>query len=91
MATLPEIDRLRIWRGLMRYLGFGWAGVKDDLKAAVDATDVWVDANTASYNNALPVTFRDNATADQKSLLLVAVVMMRFNIELLKRIFGEVD
>lgn len=95
MAVLPDIDRQRIWRGLMRY----WSGLqesiagitKTDLKAAVDAADVWVDNNTASYNAALPTAFRTNATAAQKSLLLVGVVLLRYNIDMLKRIFGEVD
>lgn len=95
MATLVEADRLRIFRGLMRF----WSGIgetltgllKSDLKAAVDATDQWVDDNAISYNSALPLAFRTNATPSQKSLLLVGVVLMRFNLDLLKRIFGEVD
>jgi hypothetical protein len=95
MATLPNADRLRIWRGLMRW----WSGlreatpgmVKADLQAAVNAADAWVDANAAAYNSALPATFRNNATTAQKSLLLVAVVLMRFNLDLLQRLFGEVD
>jgi hypothetical protein len=95
MATLPEQDRLRIWRGLMRY----WSSLREtisgitkaDLKAAVDAADQWIDDNAASYNNTLPQPFRGNATQSQKSLLLVAVVLMRFNLDLLKRMFGEVD
>lgn len=95
MAILPDGDRLRVYRGLMRYwsnLQETVAGInKTDLKAAVDAVDGWVDANAASFNTALPVTFRNNASAAQKSLLLVAVVLMRFNLDLLKRIFGEVD
>lgn len=91
MATLPEADKLQVWRGLMRYLSFGWAGTKADLKAAVDAADMWIDINQANYNNNLPLTFRDNATQSQKSLLLAAVMLRRFNLDLLKRIFGEVD
>lgn len=93
MAILPDADRARIVRGLNRYLEFGSVlnVLKVDLRSVVDAADDWVDANTASYNNALPQTFRNNASQAQKSLLLVAVVLMRFNLELLKRIFGEVD
>lgn len=94
MAVLQTQDRQRIWRGLMRATkDFGSAaGVqKSDLQEAVDAADQWVDDNSASFNNALPVTFRTNASTGQKSLLLVAVVLMRFNVELLKRVFGEVD
>ncbi len=95
MATLPELGLRQIWRGLMRY----WSGLqepiagitKTDLRAAVDAADAWVDSNAASFNSALPVAFRTNATASQKALLLVAVVLMRFNLDLLKRVFGEVD
>ncbi len=95
MATLPDLDRLRIWRGLMRY----WSSLREpidgmakpDLKAAVDAADNWVDANAASYNAALPLPFRNNATAGQKSLLLVAVVLMRYNLNLLRQVFGEVE
>jgi hypothetical protein len=64
---------------------------KPDLREAVDAADAWVDSNAASFNAALPETFRTNATQSQKSLLLVAVVLMRFDIKLLKQIFGEVD
>lgn len=93
MAVLPVVDRQRIWRGLMRYVGFGGVAnvTKPDLQAAVDAADAWVDSNSASYNAALPQPFRNNASPEQKSLLLVAIVLMRFNLELLKRIFGEVD
>ena len=95
MANLTEADRLRIWRGLMRF----WSSlqelvagfVKADLKAAVDAADAWVDSNAASYNAALPNPFRSAATSSQKSLLLVAVILMRFNLELLERAFREVD
>lgn len=95
MAVLPEVDRKRVWAGLMRY----WSSLletvpgvtKTDLREAVNAADAWVDANTASYNSALPAAFRANATAEQKSILLIAVVLMRFNLNLLKRVFGEVD
>ncbi|MCC7208323.1 MAG: hypothetical protein IT323_13530 [Anaerolineae bacterium] len=93
MAVLPDTDRQRIWRGLMRAADFGGMPnvVKADLKAAVDAADTWVDSNAASYNTALPQPFRNNATSAQKALLLCAVVLMRFNLDLLRRVFGEVD
>ena len=44
-----------------------------DLLAAVGDADTWKDGSKASYNNALPAAFRNNATAAQKTLLLVAV------------------
>lgn len=94
MAVLPSADIARIQRGLSRW----WSNLREpftiskaNFNAAVVAADAWVDANAASYNTALPVTFRNGATATQKSLLLVAVILMRFNLDLLKRIFAEVD
>lgn len=93
MAALPDMDRARVWRGVMRALDFGSVPnvTKSDLRAAVDATDAWVEANAASYNIALPVIFRNNATAGQKALL-VAVVAMRYGVEWLRRVLGvEVD
>ena len=94
MAVLPAADRLRIWRGLSRW----WSNLREncalnkaDLQAAVTASDAWVDSNSASFNSALPVAARNNLTTSQKSLLLVAVILMRHNVELLKRIFPEVE
>lgn len=95
MAVLPDSDRLKIWRAFMRYMSKpgsdGQAWTKAELKTAVDAVDQWVDDNSISFNNALPNPFKTSATAGQKSLLLVAVVLMRYNLEFLKALFGEVD
>jgi len=52
---------------------------KVDLKAAVDATDDWAEANAASFNSALPQPFRGAATTGMKSLLLCYVIMRRAN------------
>ena len=95
MAVLPSGDIDRIRRGLMRW----WSNLREqtgaftktDLRAAIVAADAWVDTNAAAYNTALPATFRNSATTSQKSLLLVSVILMRFNVNLLKQIFGEVD
>jgi hypothetical protein len=95
MAELDNTQRTQIWRGLMRY----WSSkreivnqiTKADLKAAVDATDTWIDSNTTNFNNTLPEVFRTNATQAQKSLLIAAVVLMRYDIEFIKNVFGEVD
>jgi len=95
MAALPSGDIDRIRRGLMRW----WSNLREptvvfdktQFREAIVAADAWVDANAAAYNTALPATFRNNATTSQRSLLLVAVILMRFNVNLLKQIFGEVD
>lgn len=95
MAALSTVDRQRIWRGLMRH----WSALreilgafsKSDLQAAVNAADDWADLNASSYNLALPVAFRTNATNAQKALLLAMVVLARHNAVLLRNIVGEVD
>lgn len=80
MAVLPDLDRNRIWRYFMRRNTDGCAFTKDDLRAAVDATDSWIDSNAASYNSALPVAFRTGATLVQKTLLFCWVAMRRAGI-----------
>jgi hypothetical protein len=50
---------------------------KTQLRAAVDATDQWIEDNQAAYNTALPVAFRNAATLGQKTLLFCFVAMRR--------------
>lgn len=80
MALLPDSDRLKIWRALMRE----WSNLREScnflkqhLSDAVNATDQWIEDNQASYNNALPAQFRNNATVAQKTLLFCYVAMKR--------------
>ena len=95
MAELSTEDRQRVWRGLMRY----WSSLretladisKSDLLAAVGATDTWIENNQASYNTALPATFRTNATLAQKTLLFCIVAAMRVSRDFARRLVGEVD
>jgi hypothetical protein len=95
MAELSTEDRQRIWRGLMRY----WSNLrevigvlsKNDVQAAVNATDTWIDDNQAAYNLALPQAARDNLTQLQKTLLFCAVALARVGIPVLRKMFGEVD
>lgn len=50
----------------------------DELKAAADATDEWIDDNASSYNSALPAgNFRSNATLAQKTILFAYVAFKR--------------
>ena len=94
MAELSTEDRLRIWRGLMRYwskLREEMALDKEGLAAAVAATDTWIDENAASYNAALPVAARTALTATQKTVLFCVVALARVSIVALKRLVGEVD
>lgn len=95
MATLPSGDIQRIASGLSRWwskLNEETPGISSgDLYDAVVATDQWIDDNQASYNNALPEAVRINFTAQQKILLFCGVALMRFNVDILRKVFGEVN
>lgn len=84
MAVLPDLDRERVWRWLLRNLTGSCDFTKTELRAAVNAADDWADANATAYNLALPAAFRTKASAAQKALLLAAVVMRRHGGGLLK-------
>ena len=49
----------------------------DQLKAAIDATDAWIDANSTLYVAALPLAFTTNSTAAQKTALFCMVALRR--------------
>lgn len=94
MTILSAQNRQRISTGLQRQpvLFGGVANVlKSDLLAAVNATDDWIDTNAAAYNAALPLAFRTNASATQKTILFCCVALMRVSLTLLKAVLGEVD
>lgn len=81
MAVLSNEDRVEIWRDIMNALSGErepCALTKTDLRAAIDAADAWVDANKASYNNALPAAARTALTPAQKARLLTIVIKKRF-------------
>lgn len=80
MAAMDETNRRRTWLRWMRDNRDPCAVTKADLRAALDATDEWIDANAASFNAALPQPFRGSATAAQKTLLFCYVAMRRHGI-----------
>lgn len=92
MATLPDADRQAISNGLQRY----WSTLnellpvltKPDLKAAVDATDSWIDSNSTSFNNALPTAAKNNMTLAQKTLMFCAVALYRVSAAFCRKIFN---
>ncbi len=53
---------------------------KTDLRAALNAIDVWVDDNAANFNSAIPQPARSTLTTPQKARLLLWVVMWRYRI-----------
>lgn len=75
---MDATNRLRTFAQAMRNWPGAFAGItKPDLKAAVDATDDWIEANSASFNAALPQPFRGAASSPQKTFLLCYVAMRR--------------
>ena len=80
MAVLPTLDRLRVTVQWMRDISSAQepcAFTKDDLQAAVAAADDWVEANSISFNQALPQPFRGAATTPQKIAVLAYVLWRR--------------
>lgn len=86
MALLDDTNRRRVWAHFMRnldILGGIPAITKADVRAAIDATDAWIDAASATaapatgYNSALPQPFRGAANLSQKTLLFCFVAMRR--------------
>ena len=80
MAALSESDRVEIWAAFMRQNDELSTTEKAALRAAVDATDTWVDANAAAFNQALPQPARGALTGRQKARLLMLVVNKRFQV-----------
>jgi len=84
VAVLTTTERDQVYRAFMRIGIPGEATnyVKTVLRTAVDNADDWAESAgsavpATSYNAALNVTFRTNATAAQKALLLALVCWLR--------------
>lgn len=78
MAVLSDADRRDVWAEWMRVNRENVAVTKQNLRAALDAIDAWVDANAASLNAAIPQPARAGLTAQQKARLLTMVIQRRF-------------
>lgn len=78
MVALTEPVRLQTRDEFMREHDFPGDCIKSVLKAAIDATDNWIEANFASYNAALPQPFRGSATLKQKLRLFKKVLNAKF-------------
>jgi hypothetical protein len=79
MAVLDDTARQAIRDAFMRARNIG-AVTKPDLRAAIDATDSWIDTNAASFNTALPDPFKSTATLEQKTMLFCYVALKRAGI-----------
>jgi hypothetical protein len=80
MAVLSSAERAVIAAHVQRpQQAFGALGAltKAELRAAVDATDQWIDDNASSFNVALPQPARNVLTSQQKTLLFCLVALRR--------------
>lgn len=84
MTLLDDTNRIRTWAQYLRSsLGAPGGITKADVRAALDATDAWIESASAAtapasgYNTALPQPFRSAASSDQKTLLFCYVAMRR--------------
>lgn len=80
MAALTSNDRADVHARWMREDGHAQGITKAEGRAAVDAIDQWVEDNTTSFNNAIPLPARTALTAKQKARLLLRVVERRFEV-----------
>lgn len=76
--ALSAADRQKVADQLMRDnqapLG---AITKAEIRASVDATDTWIDANSASWIATLPAAAGAGLSANQKTWVFTYVLMMR--------------
>ena len=82
MALLTEDARESLWAEFMsaasaRRESFG-ALSKQELRAAVDAMDVWFDKAVASFNEAFPLPARKELSTKQRIKLFFYVVKKRW-------------
>lgn len=82
MAVLTENERVAIWRLLMSQAHCPGSITKTQFRAAVDAADDWLEANSTTssgvgFNPALPQPYRGAASAGQKAALLAAVALKK--------------
>jgi len=81
MAALSDADRTEAARAFITRIYVALSQTANcnnaQIKAAIDATDDWIDSNATSFNNALPTAFRNNATTAQKTQLFCMVALKR--------------
>lgn len=53
---------------------------KQDIRAAVNAIDDWIEGNVASFNAAIPEPARSGLTSKQKAKLFMLVINKRWEV-----------
>lgn len=78
MAVLIDADRLIVSGEFQRRVKSAYGGLtKPQLLAAVNATDDWIDQNSAAFNTALPAAARAALAANEKTLLFCYIALKR--------------
>lgn len=83
MPTLPNVERESLFGLFARELSGTRTPtglVKDDVRAAINAIDAWVELNAGAFNAAIPQPARGALSAAQKARLLWCVVQRRFEV-----------
>lgn len=80
MAVLSDNDRIVCWEQWMRENKEAVIGdmTRQELRAAVNAMDVWVNDNASALNTAIPLPARTVLSTAQKALLFNFVVFRRY-------------
>jgi hypothetical protein len=84
MALLSETDRQEIFAKFMEDTSRRWGTfgnfVKADLRNTVDAVDVWIENNIASFNSALPEPCKSEMPMKQKLELFLSVIRRKWEV-----------
>ena len=81
MATMSVADQEDVWADLMSKLSSRREPIavsKADLKAAVQAMDLFLSDNAAAVNNAFPAAAKAGLTTSQKAEVLAYVALKRY-------------
>lgn len=81
MANLSAAQRAELWAAYMQDISEAresCAITKQQLRAAVDALDAWLDTNASTINAAIPQPARGSLTTAQKARLLSYVIRQRY-------------
>ena len=81
MAVMIDADRVETWAEFMRELSTEreqTSLTKNDIRAMIDAIDLFMSNNAAAINSAIPQPARSGATVSQKARALTNVVRKRY-------------
>lgn len=74
---MDATSRERTFAGAIRQYRFPGSLVKNDIRAAVNAMDDFLEANAAAINAAFPQPFRSTASTADKAAIIAFVAMRR--------------